>query len=63
MSPHPTPHEQGIGRTNIPKDPTDSYRLPENVSDANEDGRMDEQDFIRAFSNLEMNNWEIGQIF
>lgn len=39
------------------------FVLPENLSDANQDGKVDEADFIRGFANLEMTTWEIKQIF
>ena len=29
-----------------------TYTFPENLSDANEDGYVDEGDFIRSFANL-----------
>jgi len=37
--------------------------LPENLTDANQDGKIDEADFIRAWSNLKMTEWELRQIF
>ena len=37
--------------------------LPKDLSDANQDGQVDEQDFVRGFANRRMNSWEIGQIF
>ena len=48
---------------NVPDGPHGKYKLPTDLSDANQDGKVDEQDFIRGFANLEMTSWEISQIF
>ena len=45
------------------EDADKGFTLPENLSDANQDGKVDEADFIRGFANLEMTTWEIKQIF
>ena len=50
-------------RSNIPVVADGKFVLPENLSDANQDGKVDEGDFIRGFANLEMTSWEIKQIF
>lgn len=50
-------------RTNVPVTADGKFVLPENLSDANQDGKVDEGDFIRGFANLEMTTWEIKQIF
>lgn len=50
-------------RSNIPVDAAGKFVLPENLSDGNQDGKVDEGDFIRGFANLEMTTWEIKQIF
>lgn len=50
-------------RDNVPAEATGQFVLPENLSDANQDGMVDEGDFIRGFANLEMTTWEIKQIF
>ena len=39
-------------RSNIPVTAEKPFKIPENLSDANQDGKVDEGDFIRGFSNL-----------
>jgi len=35
------------------------YTIPENLTDANQDGYADEADFIRTFANIGMSPWEL----
>ena len=47
-------------RTNLPSAANGKkWTFPENLTDANQDGKIDEGDFVRAWSNLELTAWEI----
>lgn len=49
-------------RTNLERE-GNPQTLPDNLTDANEDGRLDEGDFVRGFTSTKMSIWEIGQLF